>query len=121
VAPQDSKWGGAQRSFERWWPAGGSGRRRRGAPHGRVPIQNRGKGGDDRWAPATVRAAVNRYSNRFEPIQTVSKISKPNKLQLIQKGPSRAQKIDVKYGVEGFEERNDFLHRNFLKFKVDFE
>jgi hypothetical protein len=27
----------------------------------------------------------------------------------------------IKYGFEGFEERNNFLHKNFFKFKVNFE
>jgi hypothetical protein len=36
--------------------------------------------------------AVNWYSNRFEPIQTVSKISKPFKFEPIQKGPPKSQK-----------------------------
>jgi hypothetical protein len=30
-------------------------------------------------------------------------------------------KIKIKYGPEGFEERNNFLHRNFFRFGVDFE
>jgi hypothetical protein len=30
-------------------------------------------------------------------------------------------KIQVKYGFEGFEERNNFLYRNIFRFKVDFE
>jgi hypothetical protein len=30
-------------------------------------------------------------------------------------------KFEIKYGFEGFEERNNFLHRNIFKFKVNFE
>jgi hypothetical protein len=30
-------------------------------------------------------------------------------------------KIEMKYGLEGFEGMNSFLHRNFFKFEVDFE
>jgi hypothetical protein len=37
------------------------------------------------------------------------------------KGLPRVKKIELKYGFEGFEERNDFLHRNFFRFEVDFE
>jgi hypothetical protein len=31
------------------------------------------------------------------------------------------EKIQIKYGIEGFEERDNFLHRNFLGFELDFE
>jgi hypothetical protein len=31
------------------------------------------------------------------------------------------QKIKIKYGCEGFEERNNFLHSNFFRFEMDFE
>jgi hypothetical protein len=31
------------------------------------------------------------------------------------------RKIEIKFGLEGFEERNNFLHRNFFRFRVDFE
>jgi hypothetical protein len=29
--------------------------------------------------------------------------------------------FEIKYNFEGFDERNNFLHRNVFKFKVDFE
>jgi hypothetical protein len=32
----------------------------------------------------------------------------------------KLEKIEIKYGFEGFEERNDFPYRNFL-FMLDFE
>jgi hypothetical protein len=31
------------------------------------------------------------------------------------------RKILIKYGCEGFAERNDFLYRNFFIFKLEFE
>jgi hypothetical protein len=30
-------------------------------------------------------------------------------------------KFKIKYGYEGFEDRNNFLHRNFSRFEMDFE
>jgi hypothetical protein len=30
-------------------------------------------------------------------------------------------KFKIKYGYEGFEDRNNFLHMNFSRFKMDFE
>jgi hypothetical protein len=42
------------------------------------------------------------------------------KIVSIQTGPSRALKMR-KYDFEGFDERNNFLHRNFFRFEVDFE
>jgi hypothetical protein len=31
------------------------------------------------------------------------------------------EKFKIKYGIEGFEERNNFLQRNFFIFEFDFE
>jgi hypothetical protein len=31
------------------------------------------------------------------------------------------EQSQIKYGIEGFEERNNFLHRNFFRFEVNFE
>jgi hypothetical protein len=31
------------------------------------------------------------------------------------------KKFKIKYEIEGFEERNNFLHRNFFRFEFDFE
>jgi hypothetical protein len=31
------------------------------------------------------------------------------------------ENFEIKYGFEGFNERNNFLHRNFFRFEVDFE
>jgi hypothetical protein len=31
------------------------------------------------------------------------------------------EKFEIKYGCEGFEERNNFLHSNFFRSKMDFE
>jgi hypothetical protein len=60
--------------------------------------------------------------NEFENFQTDSI---PNQIHsntfLSKKDLSKVQKIEIKYGFEGFDERNNFLLRNFLKFEVDFE
>jgi hypothetical protein len=34
---------------------------------------------------------------------------------------SELEKIETKYGCEGIEERNNFLHRNFYRSKMNFE
>jgi hypothetical protein len=31
------------------------------------------------------------------------------------------QKIEIKYGFEGFDERNNFPYRNFSRFEMEFE
>jgi hypothetical protein len=33
----------------------------------------------------------------------------------------KLEKFEIKYGCEGFEERNHFLHQNFFRFELDFE
>jgi hypothetical protein len=34
---------------------------------------------------------------------------------------SALENFEIKYGCEGFEERNSFLHRNFSRFRMDFK
>jgi hypothetical protein len=34
---------------------------------------------------------------------------------------SCSKKTKIKYSFDGFEERNNFLHRNFFNFEMDFE
>jgi hypothetical protein len=33
----------------------------------------------------------------------------------------KLEKIEIKYFFEGFDERNNFLHRNLSKFEMDFK
>jgi hypothetical protein len=40
---------------------------------------------------------------------------------MIEKGPLGLRKFEIKYGFEGVEKRNIFLHRNFFRFLVDLE
>jgi hypothetical protein len=60
-------------------------------------------------------------------LNLIQKLYGSNKLELFQiltnkkKGPSLSQKIEIKYGLEGFEERNNFLHGTFSIFKFYFE
>jgi hypothetical protein len=39
----------------------------------------------------------------------------------MQKGPSHIEFFEIKYICEVLEEGNNFLHRNFFRFKVGFE
>jgi hypothetical protein len=65
------------------------------------------------------------YRPWLNPFETVSNEFKSNsnlfKFASIQKGSSVARKFKIKYGFEGFDERNNFAYRNFLGFKMDFE
>jgi hypothetical protein len=51
---------------------------------------------------------IQNYLNEFELIRWKGRLP-------IQK------KIQIKYRFEGFEERNNVLHRNFFRFEVEFE
>jgi hypothetical protein len=33
----------------------------------------------------------------------------------------RLQKFEIKYGFEGFDEGNNFIHMNFSRFEMDFK
>jgi hypothetical protein len=50
-----------------------------------------------------------------------SKIFKQFELIWLKGGLPMLEKIKIKYGIEGLEERNDFLHRNFFRFEVKFK
>jgi hypothetical protein len=63
----------------------------------------------------------------FKPVQiesfnsnTLTFNSNNFKLDSIQKGLSKLKKIEIKYDFEGFEDRNNFLHRNFFRLERDF-
>jgi hypothetical protein len=34
---------------------------------------------------------------------------------------TKLENFQIKYGFEGFDDRNNFLYRNFLKFEMEFE
>jgi hypothetical protein len=50
-------------------------------------------------------------SNRFKFFQT----------DRLKKYLPMIGKIEIKYSFEGFEEENNFLHRNFFRFEIYFE
>jgi hypothetical protein len=54
-------------------------------------------------------------SNRFKPSSNCFK------LRPIQNGLPELQKFGIKYGCEGLEESNKFVHRNFIRLKSNFE
>jgi hypothetical protein len=59
---------------------------------------------------------LNRF--KFKWVQTIS--NPPNFDQSKDDLPF-LRKFVIIYGFEGFEERNNFLHRNLIKFDVDFK
>jgi hypothetical protein len=67
------------------------------------------------WGGA-VKFILNSNSNRFQiKFKSFQTLANPKRTFLSSK------KIEIKYGCEIFEERNNFLHRNFFRFKTDFE
>jgi hypothetical protein len=51
----------------------------------------------------------------------IQKISNGFELIRLNNGLPVLEQSQIKYGIEGFEERNNFLHRNFFRFEVNFE
>jgi hypothetical protein len=97
-------------------PAGGSGVRRDSRKAG----EKGGPAGDITRGPvwAGWRAPVWNEQWYFFIIQKF-----PNGFELIQlnNGLPMLEQSQMKYGIEGFEERNNFFHRNFFRFEVNFE
>jgi hypothetical protein len=55
-------------------------------------------------------------SNIFKPIQVILNDFKSLKINRLKKDFPKLEKFEIKYGFEGFEEGNNFLHRNVLRF-----
>jgi hypothetical protein len=75
----------------------------------------------DVWAPWP-------QCQRFKPIHRGSTVSNDfksiqNYLNLIQPKTDlpKLQKFEIKYGFDGFDERKNFLHRDFSRFKMNFK
>jgi hypothetical protein len=64
-------------------------------------------------------------SNQIKPIQNNSNEfefkSNPFKLFLSKLHLHKLEKFKIKYCFEGFDERNNFLHRNVSRFEMDFK
>jgi hypothetical protein len=84
------------------------------------------------WTGEVVRGPLTRgplpqcwVSNRFKPSKSIQ--TRSNLFQIIsnlnhsKKGLPKLEKFEIKYGFEGFKERNNFIHRNSFRFKIYFE
>jgi hypothetical protein len=108
--------GGGPGPTGRWWAAGNG----TTATHASAMSALK-KGEDDRWGPGN-SAGWRRFkfvSNfQFKRIQTSSnhfKFDQPKR------DLPELEKFEIKYGCEGFEEGNNVIHRNFLRFEMDYE
>jgi hypothetical protein len=48
-------------------------------------------------------------------------ISNRSNFNWLKKDFTKLKKFEIKYGFGGFEKRNNLLHRNFFRFKMDFK
>jgi hypothetical protein len=104
-----------------WQPArraGGVGQARAGGPDG----ENRGgRETADRWGPVTV-IAIQIKSNRSKTIQTNLNSNQTRSNFILSKlDLHKLEKFEIKFFFEGFDERNNFLHRNLSRFEMDFK
>jgi hypothetical protein len=67
---------------------------------------------------SATRGLIN--SKKFKLFNLIQNTSNRFKLDLIQIELSWTRN-EVKYGFEGFEQRNNFLHRSFFRFEMDFK
>jgi hypothetical protein len=108
--------GGGSRSVRarpRWQQASGA--------HVRVAAWDRGDGDTDRWARGHSNGRRGQNGlNRFK-IQTVWKCSKFSKFDRSKFDLPELQKFEVKYGFEDLKKVNNFLHRNFFRFGMEFK
>jgi hypothetical protein len=81
------------------------------------PASKQGRAGANRWAHTTVPGGNG--LNTFQ-IQKNSKYFKTFQTLTDPKWPSLSWKFEIKYGFEAPEKVNNFLHRNFFRFGMDF-
>jgi hypothetical protein len=83
---------------------------------------DRGRVGTDRCPPsAQCGATVEWVLNRIQNLNGFKLISNPSNFTQFKKDLPLLRKFEIKYGCEGFQERKNFLHRNFFRFKMDFK
>jgi hypothetical protein len=91
--------------------------------HGREEKKKKGGpvGGADMWGPA-VRGRGREWQVgpaaiqvKFEIIQILSNLVR------IKTSLPELENFEIKYAFGGFEEMNNFLHRNFIRFEMNFE
>ncbi len=113
-----AEWGPGQQ----WRAPGGGGRCRAGARAGGPDGKNRGgRETADRWGPVTV-LAIKIKSNRFKTIQMNLNSNQTRSNFILSKlDLHKLEKFEIKYCFKGFDERNNFLHRNFSRFEMDFK
>jgi hypothetical protein len=70
---------------------------------------------------ATVPCSEVKFDSKFK-FQTYSNhVQIPSNFDRSKKDLPALKKIEIKYGREGFEEGNNFLHRKFFTFEMYFE
>jgi hypothetical protein len=80
----------------------------------RGPCRNMGGGIADEWS-----------QGHYDEVAAVDFDSNSNSIQIIpnfdrsKKDLPELEKFEIKYGCEGFEEGNNFLHRNFFRFDMN--
>jgi hypothetical protein len=80
-----------------------------------------GREAADRWGPGTV-LAIQIKSNRSKTIQMNSNLNQIRSNFILPKHDlHKLKKIEIKYCFERFDERNNFLHSNLSRFKMDFK
>jgi hypothetical protein len=83
-----------------------------------------GGGGEKRHphaGPGLQYQAAVKFDSKFKYQSNSNYIQICSKFDGSKKDFPELEKIQIKYGCECFEEKNNFIHSNFSKFKMDFE
>jgi hypothetical protein len=100
--------------------SGGVGQARAGGGF-RTGKNRGGRDTADRWGPVTVQA-IKIKSNRFKTIQmNLNSNQTRSNFILFKLDLYKLEKFEIKYCFKGFDERNNFLHRNLSRFQMDFK
>jgi hypothetical protein len=119
----------AGRSWGRAWGTGAAVGQRGAAGTGpepacagerRTPVQNRGgrvaaRGSPSQSRVAAVKSDLKSNSNHFKTYSNHSNFDR------LKNGLPELKKIELKYGFEDIEKVNNFLHRSFSRFRMDFK
>jgi hypothetical protein len=110
--------GAGSRQGARPAEAGGVGRAHAGVQTGK---NRKGRETADRWVLVTV-LAIKIKLNQFKTIQTNLNSNQTRLNFILSKlDLQKVENFELKYCFEGFDGRNNFLHRNLSRFEMDFK
>jgi hypothetical protein len=95
--------------------------RGRSARSCRMASAKQGSQGADVLAPTTVTSGGGLNPNRFQIQMDSNQVQIDSNFDRPKRNHPELQKFEIEYSFKYFERMNNFLHRNFFRFEMDFK